>query len=252
MTANKRAREILHRLRAKRESRKEETRYAEFVAQRFRSSDELVRSHFATWSHEDHVNFQGILLALQCLGGAPANILETGTSAWGTDSTRLWDSYVRNFGGQLWSVDISEGPKKRLHGQLSQNSHLVVDDSVEFIERFRASAIVDRIDLCYLDSWDLDWSDPEPAEIHGLREWLAIKPILGHGSVLVVDDTPADLSWIPSNFSHNAAKYLRARGRLPGKGSLIDRELVHRKDVTKLWHGYNCVYLFGSDFNETL
>lgn len=251
MSITTRVRESLRRLYYQRQTRIVQTKYERYSAQQFDTSEALVYRHFETWSQRDHVNLQGFLVALQSLSGAPARIFETGTSAWGTDSTRLWDSYIRNFGGQMWSVDISEAPSLRLHGQLSRNSHLIVEDSIDFIDRFRAAQTTNRIDLCYLDSWDLDWRDPEPAEIHGFREWEAIKPLLGNGSILIVDDTPLELSWVPENVRHLAAEHLRTRGRLPGKGFLINQELRERPDVKKLWHGYNCVYLFGTSGDET-
>jgi hypothetical protein len=98
--------------------------------------------------------------------------------------------------------------------------------------------------MCYLDSWDLNWEDPTPAEIHGLNEWLAIAPLVGAGTVLMIDDSPASLEWVPEHLQLRGRELLEKRGYLPGKGSLIDKELANDPACEKVWHGYNSVYLF--------
>ena len=63
------------------------------------SPDNLVREHFATRSNLSHGNFKSMQEAISALCGRPSWIVETGSSAWGTDSSRLFDSYVATFGG---------------------------------------------------------------------------------------------------------------------------------------------------------
>ena len=62
-----------------------------------------------------------------------ATDVETGTSAWGTDSTRLWDNYVTHYGGSFHSVDIRSEPARRLKGQVGKRTRLVTSDSVNFL-----------------------------------------------------------------------------------------------------------------------
>lgn len=191
-----------------------------------------------------HVNRPGFESALAELAGRCALILETGTSAWGTDSTRLWDAYVRIFGGEFWSVDSSEAPRERLRRQVGAHTHLVVEDSVTFLQRFATENANRQVNLCYLDSWDLDWNDPLPAEKHGLREWAAIAPLFGAGSILIVDDSPSSIEWVPPNLHEQATFFLSSRGYLPGKGALIEKRLAGDKNCRKIWHGYNSVFVF--------
>ena len=75
----------------------------------------------------------GFRLALRLLAGRPARIVETGTSAWGVDSTLLFDSYVRHFGGRFDSVDLRALPSDRLRPVVGPATHLHVGDSVEFL-----------------------------------------------------------------------------------------------------------------------
>ena len=204
--------------------------------------DELVDLHFQTWSDPVHVNRPGFEAALFGCKDEPMRILETGTSAWGTDSTRLWDSYVDTFGGEFWSVDLSAKPSRRLANQTCSRSHLIVSDSVTFIRESSHKYGVSNLDICYLDSWDLDWDDPTPAAIHGLAEWEAVLPILGKGAKVLVDDTPISLSWVPVDKRELAVRYLDANGFLPGKGALILRQISEQGLPFKiLWGGYNVV-----------
>jgi hypothetical protein len=119
---------------------------------------------------------------------------------------------------------------------------LIVGDSVSFISQFAGT--LPSIDVCYLDSWDLDWSDPMPSAEHGLAEWHAVRPLVKAGTILVIDDSPADLEWVPPGVRGQAEKFLRVNGFLPGKGALAHREIVSDPRVRVAWHGYNAVYLF--------
>jgi hypothetical protein len=188
--------------------------------------EELIQNHFLTWSEPDHVNREIFGVALNALAGNPARIIETGTSAWGTDSTRLWDSYIRKFGGTFCSVDIRREASRRLKWQLSNRSELVVNDSVDFL----VNEPNQPADLYFLDSWDLDLNDPLPSAQHGLSEYIAIEPHLEPGNLIMIDDTPcAQRLGNPANLQYN---------QLPGKGSFICDELNKKFEFEILMHDY--------------
>jgi hypothetical protein len=228
----------------KRRLRLEKRTYEKYKLMYFDSVAELSNAHFSTWSDISHLNRPGFDAALALMAGKQKIILETGTSAWGTDSTRLWDAYISRFGGEFWSVDLSSDPSKRLQHQVSPNTHLEVSDSVTFINGFSELSSYSIVDVCYLDSWDLDWNDPHPAEQHGLNEWHAVAQLMGPGSVLIIDDSPVSIDWVPEPYQELAREYESAHGHLPGKGSLIDIELRDDPRVEIIWQGYNSVYLF--------
>lgn len=218
--------------------------YEQYVTNRFISASDLGRSHFQTWSDTDHINRPGFDCALELMAGMPKTILETGTSAWGTDSTRLWDAYVSQFGGEFWSVDLSPTPSARLRHQVCAQTHLEIGDSVEFIQNFSKKTALSSVDVCYLDSWDLDWSDPDPAALHGLSEWNAVEPLMSKGSILIIDDSPSSMDWVPNQYREQAHAYEQSHGYLPGKGALVDLILRSDPRVEVIWHGYNSVYRF--------
>lgn len=207
-----------------------------------KNPSDIVFNHFKIWSDVDHINFKAFLLIVQMLGGKSAVILETGTSAWGTDSTRLWDRYIRIFGGSLTSVDIREEPSQRLKNQLSEKSILVVSDSVKFLKE----TYKDRANVYYLDSFDLDLNDPIPAALHGLKEYLAFRGSLEDGALIFIDDTP-NKEWfdqLPIIPKHSIS-FLKKYGVYPGKGSLVLSEIQKDFHYEILLHEYAILIKIG-------
>lgn len=219
-------------------------KYVKLRNSRCYNSDQLVDIHFRAWSQTDHQNREGLRLALEALDNKQAIIIETGTSAHGTDSSRLFDSYVTRFGGTFFSVDINPRPRIMLTFQHSRKSKFIVSDSLKFLDEFRKNSTVEKVDLVYLDSWDVDWSNPIDSAIHGYREYQKIKGLLKPGSILVIDDTPRTLHWIPIEFHKVAQEYKNSNGMYPGKGALIFKELEDNLIAKKIWHEYNLVYKF--------
>lgn len=201
----------------------------------------LVRGHFALFSSTDHPCKKGLLVGLTCLGSKPAKILETGSSAWGTDSTRLFAKYVGAYGGEFWSVDLRGEPANEL-GRLGRRVDLVVGDSVTFIQDLRSSQPDLELYFIYLDSYDVDWLNCSGAAIHGFAEWEAILPLTKSGTVVVVDDTPASAShanWLSTHEKAAISDYLEVNDLPPGKGSLIYKYVREKKDWEVLLHEYN-------------
>ncbi len=210
---------------------------------RFNSVENLVEAHFERWSDPNHQNREGLQIALQNIAHDKPNIVETGTSAYGTDSSRLFDSFVRSFGGKFFSVDINTYPSKQLRLAKSRFSKFFVMDSVAFLEQIQNLTGESRFNLFYLDSWDVDWSDPIPSANHGQKEIESIKLLLNPGTILVIDDTPNSINWIPQAEWKYAEKFRKEFGVLPGKGAFYK---VALKDFNYdvLHHEYNLVLKF--------
>lgn len=199
--------------------------------------DALVWNHFVQYSDTNHVNRAGMTLALRHLDGQAALIVETGSSAWGTNSSLLFDSYVREFGGIFFTVDVRAKAVEDLRPKLSERGTAFVGDSVEFLSKLSLPENFDHISLAYLDSCDLDIAEPDPSMQHGLREFNAIHPLLGRNSILVVDDTPIEACLL----GEAAEAYFQSYGVVPGKGALILRSpLLNQYDV--IYHHY-CLVL---------
>ena len=207
---------------------------------RYKTVEDLVARHFERWSQSDHQNRQGLFLALDSLSGEAATIIETGTSAYGTDSSRLFDSYVRNFGGNFYSVDINSYPSRRLRFAKSRRAHFFVMDSIQFLDNSSKITAHKSADLIYLDSWDVDWSNPFTSAEHGKKELIAIRPFLRTGTIIVVDDTPVSMKWIPFSDQGVATKFKIEYGVFPGKGAFYNEALMGI-DFTIIYHDYNLV-----------
>jgi hypothetical protein len=203
----------------------------------FITVSDLLKNHFNFWSDPAHPNLKAFEIVLNTLSAKPAKIIETGTSAWGTDSTRIWDSYIRKYGGELWTVDIRKEASERLTGQLSEKSTCVVSDSIEFLNSQEAR----QANVYFLDSWDVDWADPYPAAKHGLREFEAIETDLRTGTILFIDDTPKSSAFFPGA-GHEAIKDFEEKfGVFPGKGSLAILALQKNFEFEVLHHEYSFV-----------
>lgn len=161
------------------------------VPKKFESIDALIDSHFNVYSEPDHINRTGLTVALRQLGQKPALIVETGTSAWGTDSSRLFAAYVNSFGGEFHSVDIRPEARENMPF-LGENVHFHVGDSIDFLLSFRVPKTFQKIDLLYLDSMDLNVLEPNESMEHGLKEFRASLRLLKRNSILVIDDTPIE------------------------------------------------------------
>jgi hypothetical protein len=193
----------------------------------------------------EHINYSSLHDTLELLGGKPAVILETGSSAWGTNSTCLWDRYVQRFGGRVWSVDIRRQPSRELRHRVSSATTLVTDDSVRFLSSWVRNHSNTHVSLVYLDSWDLDANAPIPSALHCVREYNAIRQLLRNGALLLVDDTPTCEEWLTPAIASDAKTYQEMHGVWPGKGMLLDLLLAKHPHATKIHHRYQALYQFG-------
>lgn len=199
----------------------------------------LLDRHFLAISQPHHPCRETLSTALSLLGERPALIIETGSSAWGTNSTMLFDSYCNSFGGECRSVDIRLEPLLTLQPLATSHTKLYCDDSVSFLNKLSLEG--DRIDLLYLDSWDVNWDDPLPSAIHGLNEYLAATKSLKTGSLVLIDDTPRALENIRVVQPLLAAPYEQFYERFgfaPGKGALIKQLIETTGRGTILAHEY--------------
>lgn len=212
----------------------------------FFSIKDLVEDHFERNSEPAHPCKETLQLALSMLNESPAIIVETGSSAWGANSSLLFDSYVNSFGGSFASVDIRSEPMFTLQSKCSSKSRFYCDDSVSFLQNLVSHSA--KFDLVYLDSWDVDWLDPLPAAMHGFNEFMTVLPVLLEGGMLLVDDTPKNidmLKLVQSDPDHKKfSRFYEIYGFPPGKGGLIKNYLVNNKIGKEIAHGYQLLWSF--------
>lgn len=168
-------------------------------------------------------------------------ILESGIASAGTHSTYLFNEFVRKYGGRFWSVDINKSLVDGHQGNMCPATTLVHNDSVTFFKEWATH--YDKVDVTYLDSWDLDFYNPEPSANHGLNEYQALLPVFKPSSLLLIDDTPSNPYWLDTRgqLFNDMITYFNQNNCLPGKGQSVLKE---PKNAKTLLHNYQVLYKF--------
>lgn len=117
-------------------------------------------------------------------------IVETGTMRtlgnWAGDgqSTIVWNELAKQLQGQVFTIDINAECAELVDQLNLENTIAVTGDSLDMLEKLKLS----HIDFLYLDSFDVDWHNPELSAKHHLQELLLALPMLNEGSLVAVDD----------------------------------------------------------------
>jgi hypothetical protein len=152
----------------------------------------------------------------------PLTIIETGSSAWGANSSVLFDSYVNSFGGSFDTVDIRTFPMLHLIFKCTSKTNFHCGDSVNFLKELNVNDMNQNLrKFIYLDSFDVDFNDPIPSMEHGLNEFLKIQSHLKSGDIILIDDTPKNYDVLLKVQGIEVAQKFKSDDKIPGKGSLI-------------------------------
>lgn len=156
-------------------------------------------------------------------------IIETGTirnpNNWKDgNSGFLFSELVKIHGGFVKSVDIDQSAVDTANNFIDPKFYKsYCSDSVEWLKN---QSDLDKIDLFYLDSYDVEWVDDEPSADHHLKEFRVIEPYLKSGSIVAVDD---------NSFLLN--------GKRTGKGRKIF-EYLESKNIFPVFDEYQIIYRF--------
>jgi hypothetical protein len=127
-------------------------------------------------------------------------IVETGCAReednYGGDgqSSLLFDKYINEYGGEFFTVDISEQSVDYCTSKMtSSNSHVILNDSIAYLKQLNTQLQDQnrKIDFLYLDSFDAPKDKPEvvfASAVHHLYEYTTILPSLRSGTLIGVDD----------------------------------------------------------------
>ena len=187
--------------------------------------DEQYRRYFRPRLDKRAEGFDVLFQSLLALGRSLL-IVETGTlrlpGNWEGDgqSTFMFDALVRESGGALFSIDVTNESIDSARKVCSSATQLIANDSVSALHAL-TQIVSKQIDLLYLDSFDLDAKNPLPSAIHHALELTAVRPLIGPGTVICVDDY--------------------AVGSSGGKGMIVDRFLSNIR-AKVLYSGYQKVW----------
>ena len=100
-------------------------------------------------------------------------------------STRIWDMFVKENGGHVFTVDICPYACEVVKGLVGDTVSVVCKDSIDFLHTFPDKA---NIDLLYLDSYDIDFNNPHNSSFHHMKELTAVFSSLSPSCIIAVDD----------------------------------------------------------------
>lgn len=198
-------------------------------------------SNIGTPQHVNYLTFKELFKNITQLNKKDLLILESGIASAGTNSTYLFNEYVRKYGGRFWSVDINSNLVNRHIGNMCPATTLVCNDSVIFFDNWAKKN--EQADVIYLDSYDLDFDNPNPSGEHGLKEYKALLPVCKKDTLLLIDDTPVNPYWLPfrnDTYNRVVSKY-NSGLKMPGKGMYV---LDEEKNADLLLHNYQVLYKF--------
>jgi len=189
--------------------------------------------------HLNYLTFKRLFKEMEGLKNP--TILESGIASYGTQSTYLFNEYIRKYGGSFWSVDVNPSLVYTHQGNMCPATKLVCDDSVSFFTKW--SKTHDVANVIYLDSYDLDFYNPEPSGYHGLAEYKSLIPVIKKNTLLLIDDTPANPYWLDhrNHVYDDMCNYYSKNKNLPGKGMFVLDQITN---ADRLMHNYQVLYKF--------
>lgn len=203
------------------------------------STYEMFSSKRGIKKHINYLTFSKLFKEMEGLKNPL--ILESGIASAGTNSTYLFNEYVKKYGGFFWSVDINNKLVEQHKRNMCPATQLICDDSVSFFKKWAKEN--KEVNVIYLDSYDLDFYNPEPSGTHGLSEYKALIPVIKKNTLLLIDDTPINPYWLDTRnkLYHDMNIYYNNHNYLPGKGMYVLNEITNAE---KLIHNYQVLYKF--------
>ena len=158
-------------------------------------------------------------------------IVETGVSRQENNffgdgmSTLIWDSIATELDGTIHCVDINADSCKFARNNCGPKTMIWCADSVKWlsVKEQEYNKLNRKIDVLYLDSYDLDLNNWHPSAVHHLLELTAIKGALQPGTLIAVDDN------------------LIIEGKHVGKGTYV-AEYMKRVGKEQIFSGYQWVW----------
>jgi hypothetical protein len=178
----------------------------------------------AELTHINYPTFQRLCEAMaRC---ERISTVETGSSAYGTNSSALFARIVARCGGNFTTIDLnpqaSANAAQLFRTLDASGCTAVCGDSVAVL-----SKLDQRFNIVYLDSYDLTPDHFPQSEWHGLAEFktLTERNLLEDEAYILIDDTPRSIeifaSQVDEHYLQKVREHVVRFGRLPGKGALI-------------------------------
>lgn len=156
----------------------------------------------------------------------PVFIVETGcvrkADYWADgQSTILFDKFAAGLPGSvIRTVDLNPQATALCKTLVSSTVDVHTGDSVAFLHGLAKNPPdhFQHIDLLYLDSYDVELSAPHPSALHHLKELIAVSPLIGPDTLIVVDDAPKEVHYVPQG---DSGAIFITDPRISGKGKYV-------------------------------
>lgn len=144
------------------------------------------------------------LMPPQCRIVETGSVRKAGNWIGDGQSTVVWDQVASVLGGHVTTVDIDPIGAALVTELGLANTTAVTSDSLPVLR-----ALTEPVDLLYLDSFDINFAVPEPAQHHHLCEIVAAWHLLRRGSLVGVDDNTDE-----SGKGKSVGEFLEAHGAI--------------------------------------
>lgn len=174
--------------------------------------------------------FEIIFKELLSIKNKDFQIIETGSTRkpgnWKDgNSGIIFSDFVKTVNGFVRSVDINQKAVDTANANIDSNFHKAFcSDSVSWLSSLDD---LEKIDLFYLDSYDVDWDNDTPSAEHHLKEFLSIEKFITKDTIVAIDDNVLG----------------REDNKRAGKGRLIF-EYLDSKNIKPIYDGYQIIYRF--------
>jgi hypothetical protein len=138
-------------------------------------------------------------------------------------ATHIFDRFVNYYNGEFYSVDIDPNNVDYSRKRVSEKTNIECSDSVKYLYSLPETL---KFDLVYLDSYDIERTNPHPSQLHHIKELCSIMKNLSRGTIIIVDDHDAFFT----------------SGEI-GKGTYV-MEYLDNIGAEKLYEGYQIVYRY--------
>ena len=184
-------------------------------------------------------NFYKYIIPKLVAKNKPIYIIETGTM-WADlkDNmgafTLVFGDLIKNWtGGNLTTIDISNENIDKCKSSTKEFREVIQyinSDSVEYLSSLSDEEI-SKVDLFYLDSYDLNVTNQEPSAKHHLNELRSIYDRISQHTILSVDDnylpgTEICWNWLDNNGNITSSEQVHTGGNIIGKGSYVNTFLL--------------------------
>lgn len=177
----------------------------------------------------------------------PVTIVETGCvrqeGNWGGDggSTLLFDRYAQEVpGSRVFTVDLSPEATRVCQSLVSETVQVHTGDSVAFLQSLADDPPpgFTTVDLLYLDSYDVSFTDPMPSALHHMKELIAAAPMIRPDTMILLDDSPSSYTGF---VTPSGQLSLIGTPSIGGKGKLIADYAKHI-GANQMYQGYQCAW----------